>query len=318
MNVRITFFFESVQPATQYASASLGWTESWYAASETVTSIDAWFNHPDVLAYLRLRVRILPPIYRIAWVRVSDEQHAGSFKIQALLSLFGTAPGPSNGTQGEIHGQVNCAVLVDLAKLPNPTQPLDRTHHRKFLLRGLPVDVINGNVIDPNFANWKNIQVFFNWLASKETGTATPPTLPIGVGKNNTIGLRYQNPANVAYLPAPNIGINAQDSRSIDLAQLLPAPPGAKYQLTGFPAKMRALNRLWTLRVAAALPTPVTTLGRARRDLPENLIYTAPGTGKYREFDPVYGLFDQYTIIGLRNKKTGRLFHQLRGRSSNR
>ena len=81
MPFRVTFFFESVQPANIYASAALGWTESFYMSGAGLVSIDAALNHVDVLNYVALRRAFMPPAYRISWVRVADTSNAHLYKV---------------------------------------------------------------------------------------------------------------------------------------------------------------------------------------------------------------------------------------------
>jgi len=317
MNVKITFFFEGVQQATKYASAAVGWTETFYGFSNTLTSLDKWLTSSDVLTFLLLRRNCMPVTYRIAWLRVSDELNPRSFKVMALAAQDGAAISTKQvgeATIGLPFGQVQCALLVDLVRLPDNVN--DHTHHRKFLMRGLPTDVINGNIIDNTTPNFQAIQAFLNFIAFQAAGEGNPG--PPG-GKrppNTTLGLRYQAPAQATWGALPAIAPVVGDPRSIGMSGVL-FIQGNLVQIRHVPDSARDLNRTWTVRQVSAGPPPTAVLGRARKDL-ENATYTPPGPAQYRVWAPIYNLFNEYTIIGLRSKKTGRLFRLLRGRSSNR
>jgi len=329
VDVKVTYFFEDVTSAHQYTSAALGWTETFYGVgggTAKTATLDAWLAHTAVNDYVTARLLTMPATYRLAWIRVSDEANPRSFKVKALKAKFGQAirqykvPGASTLLDIPI-GQVQCALLVDLIKLP--TTPADHSHHRRFLMRGLPSDVINGNVVETLGPNWSNILAFLNWIAFKDTGGAPPglnPAIPPGTFPNDALGLRFQNPANLAYQPSPGVTNTTGDARSVVISTTLNGTVGVTdYVLRDFPDNVRALNRTWRLLYSSALPAPTgsSILGKTRRDMP-SVNYVSPGTGKFRQVIPAYGLFDQYFIVGLRTKRTGRLFRQLRGRSANR
>lgn len=320
MNAKITFFFEGVQAANRYASASLGWTETFYGSGAPAT-VDAWLTAPDVIAYIQLRRQTLPRIYRIAWLRVSDEANPRNFKIMAINSATGVALTPGITTQSQVvansYGQVQCALLVDLVHLQD--NPTDHTHHRKFLMRALPADVIQGNVLNADAPNWPTIVNFLNWLANHESGAAViPPGSTFGgFALNSTLGLKYQNPALNTWNALGAVTPVAGDPRSIDVAGNL-GPLAGRVRIRRAPDANRFLNRVWSIAALTGGPPPTATiLGRAKKDITFDA-YTPPGPAQWQLASPLYHIFEQYTIIGLRNKKTGKLFRQLRGRSSAR
>ena len=265
MPFRVTFFFESVQPANIYASAALGWTESFYMSGAGLVSIDAALNHVDVLNYVALRRAFMPPAYRISWVRVADTSNAHLYKVKGLAGQFGTVELIEDAVG---QSQVQCAVLVDLARLPTALN--EPTHHRKFLIRGLASDVINGNILNPFAKSFGDLKVFLNWLAFKEAGV-------------------------LIVAPAGGVGT---------------------FALRRFVSPLKVFNRHWRY-LANDVAGQQTVLGVARSNLPSD-IYNAPGAAQIKFDVYQYGLFNQYTIIGLRNKRTGRIFRQLRGKSASR
>lgn len=317
MFVKLTFFFEGVQAANKYASASIGWTETFYGNSNTPTKLDDWLQWVDVQTYIDLRRACMPSNYRIAWLRVSDEQNVRSYKIKALNSEFGGAkPVISEAGAGQtVNGQVTCALLVDLARLPtSPTT--EPTHHRKFLMRALPADVINGNVLNTDAPNWPAIKLFYDWLAFQEAGEPAVKKLGAGIVKNTSVGLKYQDPAKALFTNLPQVSPIPGDARAITVSGVI-AANNDRVQFRRVPDSARDLNRIWRCINVIPAPAGATIFGRTKRDL-QNATYGGSGTGQFRVAAPIYNTFSEYTIIGLRNKKTGKLFRQLRGRASAR
>lgn len=326
MNVRVTFFFEYLSSAIQYASAALGWTETFYGKDPgggPTASLDGWLNHPDLANYVNMRRTLLYKDYRIAWVRVTDETNPRSFKVAALENKKGLIEASRKEGETVVEntvGQVNCALLVDLVRLP--VAGGEASHHRRFLIRAIPADVIGGNVVNTEGFSWANVKNFLNWLANHETGAlpraqnARPPAP--ATSWNATLGLKFQAAANLPYTAAPGVTVSPGDKRVITVAENLPGTVRVtEYTFRDFPDKSRAFNRTWRLLFHQVGPPAVSVLGATRRDMSAD-DYVVPGPGRYRMVVPDYGLFNQYTIIGLRNKKTGRLFRQLRGRSRSR
>src|SRR5215469_10464410 len=100
MNVKVVFFFEYVKAADRYASAALGWTETFYGFDNSLGNLDDWLQSDDAVTYIQLRRACLPPGYRIAWLRISDEANPRSFKLSAIQAGWGTAK-VANTTGGE-------------------------------------------------------------------------------------------------------------------------------------------------------------------------------------------------------------------------
>lgn len=313
LNVKVTFFLESVQSAGAYASASLGWTETWYGFGGPGT-LDGWLTAPDVEQYILLRRRCLPANYRIAWLRVSDEANPRAFKLRALFNKYGSAIDYTLEYQqqlvGTARGQVQCALLVDMARLPTAANEV--THHRRFLLRALPADVINGNILNVGGPNWNAILAFFQFMGNHETAGRPSGTSP----STTTLGVKYQDPGSAGWITLPAVSATPGDARSITVAADVGAS-ARRIRIRRVPDVARDLNRTWTVMSRTAGAAGPSILGRAKRDL-QNQVYSGVGPGQYEVVAPLYGIFNQYTIIGLRNKKTGRLFRQLRGRSSAR
>jgi len=311
MPFRVTFFFESVQPANIYASAALGWTESFYMSGAGLVSIDAALNHVDVLNYVALRRAFMPPAYRISWVRVADTSNAHLYKVKGLAGQFGTVELIEDAVG---QSQVQCAVLVDLARLPTALN--EPTHHRKFLIRGLASDVINGNILNPFAKSFGDLKVFLNWLAFKEAGVLIVAPPPAGAAPNSTRGVRYQDPAQ-AWTAVLSAQADAT-KRNVIVKPMQAAPAGGvgTFALRRFVSPLKVFNRHWRY-LANDVAGQQTVLGVARSNLPSD-IYNAPGAAQIKFDVYQYGLFNQYTIIGLRNKRTGRIFRQLRGKSASR
>jgi hypothetical protein len=216
--------------------------------------------------------------------------------------------------------------LVDLQKLPDPTVAGDIVHHRKFLIRGLPSDIVNGNVIVEG-NSWPAMQRFLNFIGQKET--------PAGLDKKQlhaeVLGLRYQNPTlpkfNITYLAStgnPTVFWLVQPDQPTWIEGAPGgASPGTKVRFTRVQAPYEKFlsGRVGVLLSRISLGAPPAgnqmVFGRTKKDLPDNVITTGlPGVMQQLGYS--YGPFSQYAIIGLRTKKTGRLFRQPRGRASNR
>lgn len=309
-NWKVTFFFEGVQLAKKGASAALGWTESWYMNNNAVT-IDQVFDLKDVTTYLDLRLGILPNIYRAAWIRVGDDADPRLVKVKAIDGGKGTL----QSAEGVGDAQVQCALLVDLAKLPTTNLASEPSHHKRFMLRALPSTVIDGNVLNQDAVAWKQIKSFLDFIGIHETGTTVPPRKP-GVNAQ-FLGIRYHDP-NFPQVPIVGIGLHQGSVNVIDVApDIAGAAVGSKVVVRDVPAPDKAMNRVWTVLSHNPITVggpPWLQLGYSRKPLPSNL-QTA---GNISQVKWLYGTFDQYTVIGLRSKKTGRIFRQLRGRSSSR
>jgi hypothetical protein len=297
-------FFEGVQTAKQGPSAALGWTETYYTTTQAL-SLDGLYLDPSTQSLLQLRRDCLDNHYRISFVRINDADNPHAFKVFTPDGFVGGI-----GTPASKFPQVQCAVLADLMKLPAP--PDVHAHHRRFLLRGLGQDVVNGNVLNTAGVSWPAITAFFNYLAQAQAGTVKPQRL------QSIYGLRYQNTA--AFVGRPTgIQNNPADGVSI-LANMpgMPIPaPFVPFQvrIKGVQDERR-LNKTWTCVGLSTVPATNNwlILEKLKHGL-QSYTYTNTGLVTATQVIWSYSTFDQYTIMGLRSKKTGRLFHQPRGRS---
>lgn len=302
---RVTFFFEANQQGVVGTGASVGWTESWYKNADK--TIDQIIEDADITKYIVLRTACLASIYKITFVRVSDEQYPRRFKIRTIYSGGGSVrANPQNS-----HGQVQCAILIDLEKLPETNRPTEGVHHRRFLVRGLPSSVIDGNILDTNSLAWGNFNKFFDFIGNHLAGVRPEPDhVPF------TWGIRFLSPNSTKrqILAARAIApLGHQIEMKTD--GNLPIFVGSRVIVSGIDSPA-GFNRTWTvMKTDAPEPFPYI-MGTSRRRLQGS--YDGPGKGKAVVPVYEYGPVSQYAIIGLRNKKTGRVFRQLRGRSSAR
>lgn len=306
-NFAVTFFFEGVQAATFGVSAALGWTETWYVQSAT---LDTCFGEFDVREYLRRRILCLSERYRIAFIRVAEvnDTDAGGLrrvKIQTLINEVGAIKGSTAAGKG---AQVQCAILVNLMRLPTATG--EKVHDRRFLVRGLPVSVIDGNVLKTDGPYWTRFTNFFNFIAKRPTGVA-----PVG-DSATSLGIRYQNPA-VTGISLLTASVNTRDRHLIDVTPTFPgALKGTNYKIKGVGGQDGPnVDRQW-VQLTDSGATPMV-LGKTRNPFPEgrDVLYIGPGLAAIRKVAYLYGPFDQYAIIGLRSKRTGKISRQLRGKS---
>lgn len=313
-NFKVTFFFETMQQATVGAGAALGWTETWYVGNSE-KSIDQIFQLPDVLKYIQLRRAILTTAVRMPFLRVSDDNNPRLVKIQSLAGMLGQV---SKFAQNSADSQVQCAILLDLQKLP--ISPLEPVHHRRFLIRGLSSSLINGNILNTASPVWGAVTAFADFVGQKATGSNAGP------GGTTQLGIRYHDPAadwvNISTAQATGV-INLKDTLTVIpvLPGLVRTPYPSKVEVRDFQDPLKPFNKTWSF-IGYTGPGPVfdsMILGKSRGNLPGN---TYPpdggGTARMREVRWKYGPVSQYALIGLRNKKTGRVFRQLRGRTSNR
>jgi len=311
-NWKITFFFESAQQANVGADSSVGWTETFYGTLNG--GPDAVYQHPDIAKYIKLRRNILADIYRISFIRISDDQHPRIVKIfNAGAGVFGSLKTTDPDAVGHDAAQVQCGILVDLQRLG--TTPTEKVHHRRFIIRGLVTDVIKGNIIYNQSELWPQHLAFLNFIGQKDATIA-------GANKNGAalLGCRFQD---ATPQPQPVTAIQVGSTLTDDFhfgivsPTLLLLTPGAKVKVTGVPDN-RVLNRIWTYsQTVVSGGSNFYILGKARKPLtPYQPAVTAGIFAQLQQQD--YGTFDQYTIIGLRSKRTGKVFRQLRGRSGTR
>lgn len=310
---KATWFFEGFQDANTGAGSAVGWTESWAINDGANQNIDNVFSAPDVLQYTNLRQQCLSNQYRISFLRINALPSPGVVpsRLVKIQSLPNTRGGAS--VLGSGGAQVQCCVLVDMMKLPTNV-PTDRVHHRKFLCRGLPPDVINGNVINIATApNWPRFVTFFNFLANKPTGGVNNPD------RATQLGISYQDTA-FPYEPmAGQIVVDQANPRVIQIVGDITAyVPGEQIRIRGGTGLDGvAFNRAWNFIAPVAGPPAAKAFGKSRFDIGFSGPVT-PNSYERQRTRFLVGPLDQYAIIGLRSKRTGKVFHQLRGRSGRR
>lgn len=327
MPYKITWFFECLEQSTRGGSVALGWTETFY--SNTDVTIDNVFSLPDVVNYQTKRLAILPSQYRIPWVRVSNEPTVGPGSVSARLVKVA-----SINLQGQIVGQApnpfgiqtTCALLIDLQRLPDTAVPTDKVHHRKFLLRGLPPDVVNGNIINDKGNSWNAVKAFLDFIGQTETPVPKDGRLLHAA----TLGCRYQDTSLTAFNATLLQGVGSPQqfwACAPDVPAWNAGPPTGPFTAQGTRVRFtrvqapyeKALSGKIGILLSRLTVGGVTqmTFGRTKKDLPSDIINTGVPC-VMQQVGYKYGPFSQYAIIGMRVKKTGRLFHQPRGRSSNR
>lgn len=299
---RVTFFFESNQQALLGVGSSLGWTESWYKNFNQNTGVEAVLTDPDIEEYIFRRTTILDSIYRINFVRVSNTEHPRVFKIATVGVGMGTGKFVSVKAS-----QVQCALLADMTLIQG-APPNQRTHHRRLMVRGLPSQFINGNVLDPLAAGWGNMVNFLNFIGNKPAGGVHPALVP-----NFSWGIRYES-SGAAGLPITRLKMDPASNKTVlwmtpNSGQIV----GGKVLISGAPAPNQDANRFWTMR-GTTVDTGVTYDVLTGNRKPIDVDYTGPGRAVYKKPDYNALPVTQYAIIGLRNRKTGRAFRQLRGR----
>lgn len=308
---KVTWFFSGFQAGSIGAGSAVGWTETW-AMNTASGNIDDVFIAPDVLTYTNLRQNCLSNQYRIEFLRVTSISQPPTItprlvKIQTLPNLVGGA-----SVMGSGGAQVQCAVLVDMQKLP--TAGADRVHHRKFLIRGLPPDVIAGNVINRVAPNWSRFETLFNFVANKPTGTG-----PNNPARATQLGIAYQDQVNFPAVPCPQLAVDAGNPRVLQLRNDITAySPGEVIRIRGWKGIDGVqFNRAWNFISTQAGPPQAAFVGKSRFDM-EPGVSTFPNAAMLQRVRFASGPLDQYAVIGLRSKRTGRVFHQLVGRSRRR
>lgn len=90
------------------------------------------------------------------------------------------------------------------------------------------------------------------------------------------------------------------------------------FQITNVDVPFQWVNRHWSGITNATMPQigAVSVLGTSKKVLADIDMTDVTGVGWIWPLAYQYELVDQYVIVGLRSKRTGRVFHQLRGRSS--
>jgi hypothetical protein len=307
---KTTWFFEGLQGATVGASGIVGWTETWYQTFDSGLPIDYAITQALSTPWIARRLAFMTNQYRLVWVRVSDVANPRNTKLAAINNQFGKIMGPS--------AQVTCCVLVDIVKLQTDTDL--KVHHRRSLFRGLPESMIDGNILIPDGTGYSQMVAFLNYL-TKFGSTGSNKTPPVGGYQTPYWQIQYEPSA---VLQVAIAGLVVQNGT-------VPAPagtPGFNLSVTGTAAipmqaagtkvllkkvgQPRGCNRTWTLITSATGAGPYL-LGKSR--IP--ITGTWDGVPGYMQFQaPAYGGADQFTLIGLTSRHTGRPFRLPRGKRS--
>lgn len=304
---KAVFFFESLEPADIGAGAALGWQEVWYKQSDTL-SVETMLGDADLDRYLQLRLAFMPFNYRCSFIRVGDDANPRRFKIRNVLA--------GNGAiilNDDVPAQVQCAVLADLERLPAVDQPTEPVHHKRFLIRGLPSNLINGNVLNGGSRFFVHLRRFLDFIGNKAAGGVHPAGLD-----RFSWGLKYLNPT-ITKTPITEMKPDVLDGRTMVVLPVVPGGTsiGKRFIVQGIPAPLAELNRHWKY-LGDKLVDAVqhSRFGTTRYDSTGDT--PRIGSATYKPANYLYGPVDQYVIIGLRNKRTGRVFRLLRGRSAAR
>lgn len=299
-NWKVTWFFEGNQVVERGASPLVTWTETWY--DKNSSTIDNALRNAvrRPFGYAGRRLTFMPDIYRITHVRVSNADNPRDSKFSQISGYTGMIP---HTLANRAAAQVTCCLLVNMTVLPLVAG--DITHHRMFLIRGLPNTMINGNELRREAVAFRDCMAFLRWLSFEETPVeaAAPLGVPnLAANFSNFYGLRYAGQAStVKPITALSVGTSQRDiSVTADLAAVV----GDKVSVTGvtFP---RGVNRVWTVKNVTVPGTYV--LGRSRTRLAGTWDANT-GTAKkitYQIESPV-----QFTIVGLRTRQTGKTVFQ--------
>lgn len=302
---KCTWFFDGVQanPGTT-APSYVGWTETWYRSATTIEDALVTMRSRAISSWVTRRCSFLAGSYRIRWVRASAVANPRLTKTAALLvPEVGTVPllAPVIPKVAQDAAQVNCCILVDF--YAPPQNETDRAHHRRALLRGLPVSLINQNIINEGSPLFDPLLTFCGLI-----GRVRAP----GVANNpSDSGWLIRTNNNVPpFVANTGLVINPANARQITLTAPLGAlTRGAKVTVRGvtFP---RGVNRVWTVLISPQTTPGQYVLGTARNDL--SGAWNSTGTSWVNAYQ--YLAPSQYLIIGLRDRHTGRPFNLTRGR----
>ena len=311
-NYKVTFFFEGFQAGEGVGGGSaVGWTETWYQTSNL--NIAAFSTDASILYYRIMRTRFLSNIYSLVRIRVADDQNPRNVKVPDLRSR----PGDVAPSANSFPAQVTCAALVDFVAAPAADNFV--AHHRRMLFRGLMTGMMNGNVIN---ANSDSFTAFRDFLIYLTTGVV-PAIANGGQAFNGTPvwALRYL-PRSASAFPISSLVVDPANDRQIQvqLGPIVPptGPPnpaptpstGSRWLVRGVRLPYK-VNRVWTVTASTPVVNPTTsTLGRSRF----HLSHTWSNDGTMTAWGPAYATLQQYHIIGLRSRDTGRPFARTRGR----
>lgn len=308
---RITWFFEGYQASVGFGeNMNVGWTESWYL--DEPGNLDAALRvacRPRGDNWIPKRLAFLHPVYEISAVRavdVDDPRKSKSVFLHDRGRLGNTENlDKGNASSPDFPAQVTCALLVDITRLP--LQPTEPAHHKRLLLRGLPQGAINGNVLSSTGRFQNPITRFLDYVGRVNTvslvtgGNAVPAPVPIWK-------LRYRDPAQAVYVPITSLANPAGSVFQLSVGASMGAlTKGDRVNIIGVTSP-RGANRVWTVQQTALLGPYL--LGTAKRELQGEW----SNTGQIAKLKYQYGPADQYNIIGMRVRHTGRPFARTRGR----
>jgi hypothetical protein len=302
---KCTWFFDGVQANPGATSPSyVGWTETWYTTtSGTIEQVLAQMRSVTNQSYAGLRAPFLAGNYDIRWCRasvVTNPRFSKTCGFQAAVQgqtgrivIPDTVVGPA--------AQVNCCIMVDFY-VPPQNILTDKAHHRRFLIRGLPVGLINQNIINEASPFYNNVIAFCNYL-----GQSRAPNL--GVQAGGTWQMRIQDPAtNYVAITTPGVVPTLVNPQQIQLTAALGALAMNQKVTIRKVTYPSFANRVWTVLQAAAGPPYL--LGTFRRQL------SGAWSNDGQAYVPtwLYVAPTQYVIVGLRDRHTGRPFNLTRGR----
>ena len=299
---KTTFFFEGAQKQLGIGgNSTVGFTETWY---QTTTDLERALTRALLPGnYISPRVQCLPRTLTITWVRVSEVDNPRATKV-GYSGQDGALVDPMNNRFEQGLGQITCAVLADFTVLPGVAGTSG--HHRRFLLRGLTPALTDNNVINPASLQYPKIRQFLDWLGKHQL-----PADPIP-----------------AFLGLWHIRCNIDPVVEVNITGLVPsvlgptlidvtlqAPTalaiGTKVRISGckFP---RGVNREWTVYQQIGALGAQYTLSKSRFAIAGT--FQPPAVLRQPAF--AYVPPNQYVIVGLRERKTGRPSRLPRGRRS--
>lgn len=307
---KCTWFFDGVQANSGATMPSyVGWTETWYASRyESIEACLAAMRSTALGSWVNLRTAFLAGNYVVRWCRASDVANPRFTKTcgfttaaPGLAPLVGTRLNLTNLTGA----QVNCCAMVDFYVPPSPSP--GPSHHRRALFRGLPVDLINQNVINESSVFFQRMLTFCDYLgvirAPGSAGTPSPNGWLIRV--NN-----YATP----FTSITNLVAGAPGANQVTLtAPLGPLNAGQKVTIRKVPFPT-GVNRIWTVISTGIAGIPPYVLGTSRNQLAGT--WTQGGQAWANSYN--YQAATQYVPVGLRDRRTGRPFNLTRGRRSRR
>lgn len=324
---RIDWHFTTVQEAAVGRDATYGWVETWGRRAASIDAALLFAGDTGADSWLVRRRAFLASLYRVAFVTataicVAEGEGSGLpapplTKTLTLYNQSGTAFLNEGVPLGVPALPVSTAVNVQATRLPGGADPI--AHHKKFWLRGLPTTMVNGNILRPTADAYINMLRFLNLVANHETGGAVNLVA-------SPWDMWYQQPdLIIPATPLFDVTVNNNSRRfpiitTAGLGVPVGFVRGARVQIRGV-TQPPGLNRSWKIQqILEAAPNQTFTLGKAQRDLYPTTQVAFEGfpgaTVRLRRL--LFGPADQYSILKLGTKKTGRPPSLTRGRRSRR